>query len=91
MPYAIEHNHGTKTYRVVNIETGHVLAHNSTLKHAQAQVRLLHDVAMEKYTRGRMSSKLHETRENNLNRMSPEARSFNIKKVYEDHHGKYVR
>jgi hypothetical protein len=44
MPFAILHNKGTKTYQVVNTQTGQVHAHNSTLPHAQAQVRLLHMV-----------------------------------------------
>jgi len=48
MPYAIEHNHGTKTYKVINTETGRVHAYNATLPHAQAQLRLLHSLPENK-------------------------------------------
>ena len=48
MPYAIHHNYGTKTYQVVNTMTGQVHAHNATLPHAEAQVRLLHQIENSK-------------------------------------------
>ena len=41
MPFAIKKNPGTKTYRVVNTQTGRVHAFNATHAHAKAQLRLL--------------------------------------------------
>jgi len=40
MPFVILKNQGTKTFRVVNSQTGKVHA----LKHAQAQLRLLNKI-----------------------------------------------
>jgi hypothetical protein len=94
MPYAIEHNHGTKTYQVVNLKTGQVHAHNATLPHAEAQVRLLHHIEdqkyrdMEKYNRGRLPSlRGQEKREKKLNKMDPEERQEEVERLFKIHHG----
>lgn len=44
MPYAIQQNPGTHTYRVVNMETGFIHAERTTKAKAEAQVRLLHGI-----------------------------------------------
>ena len=92
MPYAIEHNAGTKTYSVINIATGQVHAHNATLPHAEAQVRLLHSLEdkhfndMEKYNRGRMTEKGHKKREKKLSKLDPEERQEEIEHMFKKHH-----
>ena len=42
MPYSIRKLPGTKKYRVRQMNTGKVVAKGTTLKKAQAQVRLLY-------------------------------------------------
>jgi len=98
MPYAIEHNHGTSTYKVINLQSGHVLAHNTSLEKAEAQVRLLHSLEdknyndMEKYNRGRMllhgkkEKKEFHKRGEKLEKLDPEERQAEIMKKYKQHH-----
>ncbi len=42
MPYSIIKLPGKNAYKVINRNTGLIHAHHTTLKRAQAQVRLLH-------------------------------------------------
>ena len=44
MPYSIQRNPGTNTYRVVNTQTHYVHAKSTTKARAEAQVRLLHGI-----------------------------------------------
>lgn len=42
MPYKIRKNRNRNTYKVYNTESGKVFAKESTLKNAEAQIRLLY-------------------------------------------------
>lgn len=42
MPYKIRKNRNKNTYKVYNTESGKIFAKSSTLKNAEAQVRLLY-------------------------------------------------
>lgn len=49
MPYEIKKKPGTQTrFKVVNTKTGYVHAKGTTLKRAQAQVRLLKQIEAQK-------------------------------------------
>lgn len=44
MPYKIERNPGTHTYKVINTQTNFIHAASTTKAKAEAQIRLLHGI-----------------------------------------------